>query len=368
AGAGGAGGGGRLLAGRRLIDDPKAAWRTVSGLTLAGFVAGFFALLAVGDHAAPGPPDRLALAVPASRLAAVSTAAEHRLERAGVRAVVGTGGPAGTAGPPSSASTSSPTNTASPARPAGPAHTGAADSVDVETGAAGDGHADADADTLADAEVTEVTTVTRTTDVTDTTGATDTTEVTETPEVAEIAAGGRGSRQLTVDVSGGGADLDRARAALTGLVPGQYPVTGPDVGASGRLFAADFRRAILLVLGATFVVAAASAGITAAAAVLDRRRTYRLLRLAGTPLSVLDRARRVETVLPVAVLGGGAVLTGVFCAAPLTLAGGSATLDVRGAALLAGAIGLGLAGLLAASALSRPLLRAVTTTGGAQPQ
>ncbi|MCF1593642.1 hypothetical protein [Streptomyces muensis] len=34
-----------LLAGRRLLDYPKAAWRIVSGLTLAGFVAGVFALL-----------------------------------------------------------------------------------------------------------------------------------------------------------------------------------------------------------------------------------------------------------------------------------------------------------------------------------
>src|SRR5690606_6297718 len=34
----------KLLAGRRLMDDPRAAWRTVSGIALVGFVAGLLAL------------------------------------------------------------------------------------------------------------------------------------------------------------------------------------------------------------------------------------------------------------------------------------------------------------------------------------
>ncbi|MBB5935634.1 FtsX-like permease family protein [Streptomyces zagrosensis] len=265
-----------LLAGRRLIDDPKSAWRAVSGLTLAGFVAGFFALMTVGADASWGPANRLALAVPEDRVTVVRAEAEQRLAHAGVRATVGT-------------------------------------------------------------------------------------------DDAWIATKGDRSRQVTADVSGGAAELDRARTALTGLVPGQHPVTGADVDWSGTVFAKDFRRAILAVLGATFVVAISSAGITAASAVLDRRRTYGLLHLAGTPLRVLDRARRIETVLPVAVLGGGAVLTGIFCAAPLTLAGGSASLDARGAALLACCLGLGFAGLVGASALSRPLLRSVTRAGGPRP-
>ena len=35
----------RLLAARRLLDDPKAAWRVVGGLGLAGFVAGALSIL-----------------------------------------------------------------------------------------------------------------------------------------------------------------------------------------------------------------------------------------------------------------------------------------------------------------------------------
>ena len=50
----------RLLAARRLLDDPKAAWRVVGGLGLAGFVAGALAVLPSidrGRHVA-GPAGR----------------------------------------------------------------------------------------------------------------------------------------------------------------------------------------------------------------------------------------------------------------------------------------------------------------------
>lgn len=38
-----------LLAGRRLVDDPRAAWRMVSGVAFAAFIAGFFAGFGGGD-------------------------------------------------------------------------------------------------------------------------------------------------------------------------------------------------------------------------------------------------------------------------------------------------------------------------------
>ncbi|WP_238431561.1 FtsX-like permease family protein [Streptomyces cavernae] len=264
-----------LLAGRRMLDDPKSAWRTVSGLALAGFVAGFFAPFGVVGSSSWGSPDTLAVAVPKSQVTAVQHEARERLKDARVTATVGS----------------------------------------------------------------------------------------DTGRVAVV--GGEDSVQVTVTVPGDTENLDRARTALTSLVPGQYPVTGTDVDWSGKMFTEDFSTATRVVLGVTFVIAIASAGITAASSVLDRRRTYGLLRLAGTPLRILDEARRKETLIPVAVLAGGAVLTGLFAAAPLTvLAGGSSSLDLGGIALLAACFGLGVAGLLAASALSRPLLKSVTASSG----
>ena len=101
-------------------------------------------------------------------------------------------------------------------------------------------------------------------------------------------------------------------------------------------------------LAVSFLVATASAGLTAAANVLDRRRTYGLLRLSGTPLKVLDRARVRETVLPLLVLAGGTTATGLYAAVQVNKAAGS-TISTSGALAMLTAIGA-----------SRPLLRKVT--------
>lgn len=265
-----------LLAGRRLLDDPKAAWRIVSGLTLAGFVAGFFALLGM-DTATPwgGRPDQLAIAAPVHKAAQVRAQAERRLHAAGVSAVVG---------------------------------------VD-------DGF---------------------------------------------VATSPYDSRQVTATVSGGPTELDRARTALTGLTPDQYPITTIDVNWSETQLTRDFTTITRVVLVVTFTIAITSAGITAAAAVLDRRRTYALLHLAGTPLRVLDAARSRETLIPVTVLAGGAVATGLVFGGSTMLTGGSSSFDTHSMIVLAVCCAAGVGGILAAGGLSRPLLRAVTRQAGAR--
>ncbi|MFF6780077.1 FtsX-like permease family protein [Streptomyces sp. NPDC012510] len=267
-----------LLAGRRLLDDPKAAWRIVSGLTLAGFVAGFFALLTL-DSASPwgGRPDQLAISAPVKKVSQMRKQAEQRLHAAGVSAVVG---------------------------------------VD-------DGF---------------------------------------------VATSPYDSRQITATVSGGGADLDRARTALTGLTPDQYPLTTVDVSWSEARFTRDFTTITRVVLVITFTIAITSAGITAAAAVLDRRRTYGLLHLAGTPLRVLDAARSRETLIPLTVLAGGSLAAGLLCGGSMVLAGGDSSFDARGLLVLAVCCAAGVGGILAAGALSRPLLRAVTRQAGARAE
>ncbi|MGI5164405.1 FtsX-like permease family protein [Spirillospora sp. CA-253888] len=249
----------RLLAGRRLLDDPRAAWRTVAGVALTGFVAGFLALLNPSAMTQDRPADRLELVVPHARSAAVAEQVERRLD--GVPATV---------------------------------------------------------------EITKV-------------------------------GGERNEAMVTATVPGGAAAVDRARTALAGAVPGRVATTpaDPDI-AAGHLMA-DLRTGALVVLAVSFLIAVTSAGITGASAVLDRRQTYAMLRLAGTPLSVLDRARRQEVLIPLAVMGGGSVLTGLFFALPFAVGFGAA-----GAVTLLAFVVLGFAGIMGASALSRPLLRAVT--------
>lgn len=254
----------RLLAGRRLIDDPKSAWRTVSGVVLTGFVAGFLSLApAISAHDGDAHPARLAVNVGA--------AAGHPADQARLRARA--------------------------------------------------------QQRLAEAHV----------------------PATVTAESERNA--------LVIDVHGGGAArINEAKTALARLVPGHSPTSVGDTRVADRVLADDIGTGTRIVLIASFLVAIASAAITGVSSVLDRRQTYALLRLAGTPLRVLNRARRQETLIPLLVMGGGAILTGSF---PMVLLG-AAGVSMSGLVTLFICVAGGFAGVVAASALSRPVLRAVT--------
>lgn len=171
----------------------------------------------------------------------------------------------------------------------------------------------------------------------------------------------RASISITVDGARESrtADLNRVRTAVAVAAPASVAATGRDVDLDDGAFLRDFRNASVLVLAASFAVAMASAGITAAAAVLDQRRTYRQLALLGVPLEVLDRARVLTTQVPLLLVIGSTV-TGVVVAAPLTRLGlGGGDLDLSGAALLLATTVVGLLGVRLASAASRPLLARV---------
>ncbi|TMR15729.1 FtsX-like permease family protein [Nonomuraea turkmeniaca] len=254
----------RLLAGRRLVDDPRSAWRTVSGVALTGFVAGFLGLLSPGVFAGEAAPPQLRVTAPSGQVTQVAEEARERLAAAGVTATV------------------------------------------------------------------------------------------------------QPSKQAVVAALGSSADaatLDRARTALTGLVPGRTPTTEADDQRSGSEILTDVRVGTIVVLSVSFLVAIASAGITAASSILDRRQTYGLLRLAGTPLEVLDRARRAETLIPLTVMGGGAILVGAFCAVPFMMG----QVSTIGLITLGACVVAGFAGVIGAGALSRPLLRSVTADPAPRP-
>lgn len=253
-----------LLAARRLSDDPRGAWRTISGLVLAGFVAGFCSVAQLGAIGT-SHPGQVAVQVGSEQsVAAVAVRARDRLRAAGVTATV-------------------------------------------------------EAD----------------------------------PEDSLLWESG-----IVARVVGGPAEIDTALTALTGLVPGTVPFTqdldNADITATVRQLGQVGFGALLL----SFLTAATSAGLTAAATVLDRRRTYRLLRLAGTPLAVLNRARTWETAVPLVVLAGGTTAVGVFAATRLNSAVGAAQSANTGR--LAVCVLVGAAAMFAAIGASRPLLRAVT--------
>lgn len=274
----------RLLAGRRILDDPRGAWRTVGGLAMTGFVAGFLALFPTSTgQVVWGSADVLDVAVPAARLGPARAAVQLELREAGLRSEVGSGDSGGA----------------------------------LLATTLGDGTDPAAATARLSVPVTE------------------------------------GNRELT-------------RTAVHRALPGAPAATGADVAGLDDLVQTDIRRASTVVLIASFLVAIASAGITAAAAVLDRRRTYQLLSLAGTPLGLLDEARRQEITGPLLLLVTGSIATGLVVGAPVTRLGlGGGRMDSAGLLLLAGTVAAGVVGVRLASAASRPLLRAVVEDGTA---
>lgn len=258
-----------LLAARRLSDDPRGAWRTVSGLVLAGFAAGFFSVSMLGSDGAQYR-DQVAV-ITASPAAARHAATESRalLDRAGVTATV---------------------------------TVGREDDYDNLLG---------------------------------------------------------GSPGVVARVSGGTEQIEKAVTALASVGSGHVPYTQDYASASDRTVTDRIAQVSTATLALSFVVATASAGLTAAANVLDRRRIYGLLRLAGTPLKVLDRARVRETVLPLVVLAGGTAAMGVYGSYQVNKLAG-ATINTTGAVRLAVCVAVGALAMLAAIGASRPLLRKVT--------
>ncbi|MFE6623942.1 ABC transporter permease [Streptomyces sp. NPDC057740] len=258
-----------LLAARRLSDDPRGAWRTVSGLVLAGFVAGFFSVSTLGADGAPHQGQVAVITANAADARHTAARARTALHEAGVTATVA---------------------------------------------------------------------------------------VTSEDEYDSLLGGVDG---VTARVFGGRESVDAAVTALTPLGSGRYPVTQEYASASDDTVTSRVATVSAATLVLSFLVAAASAGLTAAANVLDRRRVYGLLRLSGTPLDVLDRARIRETVIPLGVLAGGTTAMGVFGAVQLNKAAGT-TVNTTGALQLVLCVVVGALAVFAAIAGSRPLLRKVT--------
>ncbi|MBB2910980.1 hypothetical protein FHS43_002245 [Streptosporangium becharense] len=286
----------RLLAGRRLVDDPRAAWRTVSGVALTGFVAGFIGLVSPADLVVHDSRGELLVSAPAARSADLAAEARERLSAAKVPAevTVGEGG-----------------------------RTGGRKPIIISVGRSGP--------------------------------AGGSTAGTSAPAAGTPAPAGTAGVDAAL--------VDRARTALDGLVPGRVASSPADEDRFNYQIIDDIGVGTVVVLTVSFLVAIVSAGITAASSILDRRQTYALLRLAGTPLEVLNRARRAETLVPLTVMGGGAVAVGMFCALPFVSIG----MNVTGAVTLLVCVVLGFAGVVGAGAATAPLLRSVTADPAPRP-
>jgi hypothetical protein len=135
--------------------------------------------------------------------------------------------------------------------------------------------------------------------------------------------------------------------------------------AAAQTLSGDLMRGALLTLTITFLVAAASAGITQAASVLDRRREYALQVLAGTPAELLDSVRRREVLVPMLTVGVGSAAAAVVMMSPVL--GFAGVTDPSGLLLLVGCLAGGCLLVLGATESSRPLLRSVLAQTQVRP-
>ncbi|SEB39744.1 FtsX-like permease family protein [Amycolatopsis tolypomycina] len=109
------------------------------------------------------------------------------------------------------------------------------------------------------------------------------------------------------------ANREIVRTALAG------PAGGAEIGSRDQYLynqqteLGDLRRVTVIGLIAAGVLAGCSAAVATAGSVMDRRRTFGALMAAGTPVRVLSRALRMEAALPalVATIGAGIVGVGV---------------------------------------------------------
>lgn len=158
-------------------------------------------------------------------------------------------------------------------------------------------------------------------------------------QVSAVAMGG-----FIAVVAGSGAALTSA--------------TGDPTSPEQAFLMADIRTGVLITLVGIFVMAAASTGVNQAAEILDRADLYRSLATLGTPLEVMDAARRDTVMVPVTRVGVLSVVISAVLVLPL--AGAALLFEPLTVAVVLGCFAAGL-GLVRLSVLAtRPLLRSVT--------
>ena len=161
-----------------------------------------------------------------------------------------------------------------------------------------------------------------------------------------------------------GTDVEVVRTAVLASGPTAEVSSSADLDAEASLLVADMGRASVVMALAALGLATVATAIGGTASILDQRVTLARLRLAGTSVAALQRARRWQAVVPLGLASIGAMASGSAAAQILMVAVGAREEQVVGPDV-APMVALGLAALAAgaiAVALTRPVLVAATRT------
>ncbi|HEX7135627.1 MAG TPA: hypothetical protein VF228_23825 [Iamia sp.] len=171
-----------------------------------------------------------------------------------------------------------------------------------------------------------------------------------------------GGRSTGTVVAEAGTDVEVVRTAVLAADPTADVSSAADLAGETSLLVDDMGRASVVMALAALALATVATAIGSTASILDQRVTLARLRLAGTSLAVLQRARRWQAVVPLGLASVGAMASGAAAAQILMVAVGAREEQVVGPDL-APMVALGLAALAAgvvAIALTRPVLVAAT--------
>ncbi len=166
---------------------------------------------------------------------------------------------------------------------------------------------------------------------------------------------------VVVDTDGSTAGLERVRTALERAFPdaGHPPATQNDFDTDSTSTLVGWEQLANVVVLASLPIAGCSLAVSVAGGLSERKRPFALLRLAGAPLRVLRRVVALESAVPLLVVAAVAIGTGLLAADLFLRAQMGYTLRPLGAEYYV-TVSAGLLASLAIIASTLPLLERIT--------
>jgi hypothetical protein len=165
--------------------------------------------------------------------------------------------------------------------------------------------------------------------------------------------------------------LERVRTLLSGYLQragsNSLPQTFGEVASARATLYTEVEQVALFVVALTLLVAGCSLAVAVVGGLVERKRPFTLLRLTGTPGSVLSRVVLLESALPLVLAAVAAAAAGLAAAVPVVrqLLGASVSAALPGRTYFL-TVGGGLLAALAVVLTALPLLRRVTDPAGAR--
>jgi hypothetical protein len=165
---------------------------------------------------------------------------------------------------------------------------------------------------------------------------------------------------VVVATNGSPSSLERARTALEQAFPFQgTPVAVEQLDPSTARLLAMIQDMTDVIVVASLIIAACSLAVNIAAGLGERKRPFSLLRLTGVPTAVLHRVVALESALPLLLVAAVSIVVGLVSAALYLHSQVDIAFRIPGIAYWATVVG-GLAASLAIIASTFPLLNRIT--------